>query len=129
MIFDGPAQPSTDSGFVDIATAEVARQGAAVAVFREKHPAEHARIVQAVVGVKLAHQELEAAKVACAALPTGIPLGDILDVAERESRAQLKQLAEAATLAQIEQINRDASTRPPRTMAEVEQTSAKKKAS
>jgi len=25
MIFDGPAQPSTDSGFVDIATAEVAR--------------------------------------------------------------------------------------------------------
>jgi hypothetical protein len=103
-MFHGETNPGADTGFIDIGTAEVRRQSSAVSVFRAKHGAEYDRLVNAVTHVKLAHQELEAAKAACASAPVGTPIGDLLDSAEREVRAKLQQAAEEATLAQLEQI-------------------------
>jgi hypothetical protein len=104
MIHDGPEQGITN-GFVDIATAERLRQQQTVATFREKHEAEYQRLVRASVGLKLAHQELEAAKRAAATLPTGLPIGDLLDGVERDARAQLKEAADRLTTNQLAQVS------------------------
>lgn len=103
-LFDGPQQAITN-GFVSIEAAELARQNASIANFRDKHPAAYERLLKATVAVKLAHQEIEAAKAEAAALPHGVTIGDLLDSVERDSRSQLREQADAATLAQIQQIN------------------------
>lgn len=113
MLFDGPEQ-SISNGFVSIEAAERARQTSAISVFRAKHPEAYERLLKATVYVKLSHQELEAAKAAANALPTGVPLGDLLDSIERDARAQLQERAESATLAQLEQIGNAAATTAPK---------------
>ncbi len=111
-MFHGETNPGSDSGFIDIGTAEVRRQTSSVTKFREAHPAEYEKLVSAVTHVKLAHQALEAAKAECRSLPIGTPIGDILDSAEREVRATLQQAANEATRSQLEQIGNATTTAP-----------------
>ncbi len=104
MIHDGPEQGITN-GFVDIATAERLRQQQTVATFRERHEDAFQRLLRASVGLKLAHQELEDAKRNAAAMPSALPIGDLLDGVEREARAQLKEASERLTAAQLAQVD------------------------
>lgn len=106
MIHDGPSQPGIAAdGFVDIATAERLRQQQTVATFRARHEPEFQRLLRAVTGLKLAHQELDAAKHAAAMTPSGLPIGDLLDGVEREARAQLKEAADRLTANQLAQVD------------------------
>jgi hypothetical protein len=100
--FDNPIQ-AIENGFVSIDTAERHRQNAAIGTFKAKQPAEYERLVKAIVYVKLGHQEVESAKAAALSLPVGVAIGDLVDAAERDARERLKQSAEAATIAQLEQ--------------------------
>jgi hypothetical protein len=105
MLHDGPEQAIGSDGFVDIATAERLRQQATVATFRVRHEAEYQRLLRAVVGLKSAHQELEAAKQFAALVPSGLPIGDLLDGVEREARKLLSEGVASLTANQLAQVN------------------------
>jgi hypothetical protein len=105
MLHDGPEQAIGSDGFVDIAMAERLRQQQTVAIFRERHEAEFQRLLRAVVGLKMAHQELEAAKQAAALVPSGLPIGDLLDGVEREARKLLSEGVVSLTANQLAQVN------------------------
>jgi hypothetical protein len=109
MLHDGPEQAVAAAiakdGFVGIELAERLRQTATVATFRDRHEAEYQRLLRAVVGLKMAHQELEAAKQAAALVPSGLPIGDLLDGVEREARKQLNEAAASLTANQLAQVN------------------------
>lgn len=106
MLFDVPDK-GVENGFVSIETAERMRQNTSAAEFKDRHPAEYQRLLQATIGIKLAHQELTAAKVAAHSLPTGILMADVLDGIEREARKTLQEAADKATAQQLEQVNPD----------------------
>jgi hypothetical protein len=105
MLHDGPEQAIGSDGFVDIAMAERLRQQQTVAIFRDRHEAEYQRLLRAVVGLKNAHQELEAAKQSAALVPSGLPIGDLLDGVEREARKLLSEGVVSLTANQLAQVN------------------------
>lgn len=106
------AKQAIENGFVGIETAERFRQSAGVGDFKAKQPELYERLVKAIVYVKLAHQEVETVKAAATSLPIGVSVGDLLDVAERDARDRLRQSADAANLAQLEQVGSAAQNKP-----------------
>ncbi len=113
MIHAEGASAIGSDGFVDIATAERMRQQETVAVFRARHEAEFQRLLKAVIGLKLAHEELEQAKRAAAMAPSGLPIADLLDGAEREAREQLKEKNDQLTAQQLAQVSAEAAVSAP----------------
>jgi hypothetical protein len=129
---DGSAREVTN-GFVGIETAELLRQKATVSKFQADHPGEYRALVEATIALKRAHQTIEEAKAAARSVPAGVPLSDILDEAERDARAILKQPPEAPTAKQVLQVGDEANApsaapaEPPPGWQE-EQAAQKKKA-
>jgi hypothetical protein len=123
------SDPGITNGFVSIETAERLRQQQTVATFREKYAGEYQRLVDACVGLKKAHQELEAAKRAAGELTTGFPISDLLDGCEREARALLKEAADRLTAQQLAQVNADVAIARPSEATPPVPVQAKKKAS
>ncbi len=100
----GVPEPEIKSGFVSIEAAERARQTVSIDAFRAKYAETYERMVAASVGLKRAHQEFEAAKVAARELPHGLEMSDLLDGVERESRRVLASPPDSPTVAQIQQM-------------------------
>lgn len=114
MLHSGTATEPAN-GFIGIEFAEQKRREQTVATFRARHDAEYIRMVSAAVAMKAAHQEFEAARVAAASLPHGLPMSDLLDSVEQDARAALAakaQAALAASVAQVQQMGDAANAQP-----------------
>ncbi|HEY3495271.1 MAG TPA: hypothetical protein VGK73_11320 [Polyangiaceae bacterium] len=98
MLHEAPnVDAKATHGFIGIESAERMRQSVTADEFKTKYPQEYARAVAAYVAFKRAEQEFKEARAAIASVSTPTKVGDIMDAALRESKAELDRPAHPHT--------------------------------